>query len=216
MRLFSVVLLSRGPNLGVSTIKKMNHLLKTSIKDSLEVTKLILESPDILKEIESIIQKIILTLKNKKKILFFGNGGSAADSQHMSGEFVSRFMKDRRSLAAIALTTDTSIITSISNDHGYQFIFSRQIEGIGEKGDIAFAYSTSGKSLNVINGLKKAKQLGICTVGFTGMNGGDLKKYCDLIVKIPSDSVPRIQEGHLLLGHIICQIVEEEITKDEY
>ena len=154
-------------------------------------------------------------MKNEKTIFLAGNGGSAADSQHMSGEFISKFMKDRRSLAAIALTTDTSIITSISNDYGYEYIFSRQIEGIGEKGDIAFAYSTSGNSVNVINGLRKAKQIGLSTIGFSGIKGGDMKKYCDLIINIPSNSVPRIQEGHLLLGHIICQIVEEEITKNE-
>ena len=193
----------------------MYPLLKSSIIDSLEVTKLIFDDSDLLKEVEIIIQEIILTLKNNNKILFFGNGGSAADSQHMSGEFISKFMKDRRSLAAIALTTDTSIITSISNDYGYEYIFSRQLEGIGKKGDIAFVYSTSGNSVNVINGLKKAKQIGLRTIGFTGIMGGEMKKYCDLIIKIPSNSVPRIQEGHLLLGHIICQIVEEEITKNE-
>ena len=193
----------------------MYPLLKSSIIDSFEVTKLIFDNSDLLEEVENIIQEIISTLKNKNKILFFGNGGSAADSQHMSGEFVSKFMKDRKSLAAIALTTDSSIITSISNDFGYEYIFSRQIEGLGEKGDIAFAYSTSGNSLNVINGLKKAKKFGLKTIGFTGIDGGAIKKYCDLIVRIPSNSVPRIQEGHLLLGHIICQVVEEEITKNE-
>ena len=193
----------------------MYPILKSAIKDSLEVTNLISNNLELQEELENIIQKIILTLKNNNKILFFGNGGSAADSQHMSGEFISKFMKDRRSLAAIALTTDTSIITSISNDYGYEYIFSRQIEGIGEKGDIAFAYSTSGNSVNVINGLRKAKQIGLSTIGFSGIKGGDMKKYCDLIINIPSNSVPRIQEGHLLLGHIICQIVEEEITKNE-
>ena len=196
-------------------IKTMYPLLKSSISDSLEVTKLIFDDSDLLNQVEIIIQEIILTLKNNNKILFFGNGGSAADSQHMSGEFVSKFMKDRESFAAIALTTDSSIITSISNDYGYEYIFSRQIEGLGEKGDIAFAYSTSGNSLNVINGLKKAKKFGLKTIGFTGIDGGAIKKYCDLIVRIPSNSVPRIQEGHLLLGHIICQVVEEEITKNE-
>ncbi len=215
MKLSFVAFLSKVLNLGLLIIKAMNPILKSSIIDSLEVTKLIFDNSDLLKEVEIIIQEIISTLKHENKILFFGNGGSAADSQHMSGEFISKFMKDRKSLAAIALTTDSSIITSISNDYGYEYIFSRQIEGLGEKGDIAFAYSTSGNSLNVINGLKKAKEFGLKTIGFTGIDGGAINKYCDLIVKIPSNSVPRIQEGHLLLGHIICQLVEEEITKNE-
>lgn len=175
-----------------------------------------LENDDIFKEnIISISIEIIKSLKSGNKVLFFGNGGSAADSQHMAGEFVSKFKFNRKSMPAIALTTDSSIITSISNDFGYEKIFSKQIEGLGNKSDIAFAFSTSGNSKNVLEGLKKAKEQGLRTIGLTGLNGGLMKNFCDYIIKIPSSDVPRIQEGHLLVGHIICEIVEKEMFPNE-
>ncbi len=193
----------------------MYKKIQSTFYKSIEITKLISDNSFITNELEVCIKKIIFALKNKKKVLFSGNGGSAADCQHMAGEFISKFMKDRKSIAAIALTTDTSIITSISNDYGYEYIFSRQLEGIAEKGDIAFAYSTSGNSQNVINGLKKASEMGLTNIGLTGLDGGEMKKYCKNIIKVPSNVVPRIQEVHLLIGHIICEVVEEEMTKNE-
>ena len=131
----------------------------------------------------------------------------------MAGEFISRFMFDRNSIPGIALTTDSSVITSIGNDYGFEEIFSRQIEGIGNKGDIAIAFSTSGKSPNVVKGLETSKEKGLITIGMTGINGNKMKNLSDFIIQIPSDNVPRIQEGHLLIGNIICQLVEEKLFK---
>ena len=132
----------------------------------------------------------------------------------MAGEFICKFFKDRSSFPGIALTTDTSVLTAISNDYGYERIFSRQIEGIGKKLDIAFAFSTSGNSENVILGLKKAKEIGLTTIGFSGLGGGNMKKYCDFMIEVPSTNTPRIQEMHLLIGHIICEGIEQILSGD--
>ena len=140
-----------------------------------------------------------------------GNGGSAADAQHLAGELVSRFYFDRPGLSAIALTTDTSILTAIGNDYGFDRIFSRQIESIGENGDVLVAISTSGNSPNILNALKICKQKGITTLGLTGGTGGAMKEFCDHIVIVPSNETPVIQESHILIGHMLCGIIEEEI-----
>lgn len=150
-------------------------------------------------------------LKNGRKILICGNGGSAADAQHWAGELVSRFYYDRPGLPAIALTTDTSILTAIGNDYGYERVFSRQIEALGAEGDVMLALSTSGNSSNIIAALKSARERGIKTVGFTGKTGGKMRDLCDVIVSIPSESTPRIQEGHEVLGHTICGLIEAAI-----
>ena len=193
----------------------VNEIIKNSIKENINVVQHIYNDQDLHKEINDISKEIILTLKNNHKVLFFGNGGSAADSQHVAGEFISKFLFERSPLPGISLTGDASVITSISNDIGFEFVFSRQIEGLGKEGDIAFAISTSGNSLNVIEGLKKAKEIGLKTIGFTGLTGGKMKNYCDHIIKIPSNSVPRIQESHILIIHLICQIVENGIFKND-
>lgn len=193
----------------------MKLQLKQNLEDSVKVMTMVKEDQSISNEVINISKQIIYALENDKKVLFFGNGGSAADSQHMSGEFISKFLLNRASLPGIALTTDTSTITSISNDFGYEYIFSRQIEGIGQKGDIAFAFSTSGNSSNVILGLKKAKEMNMKTVGFTGKEGGKMNQLCDYLIKAPSKDVPRIQEVHLLIGHIICQLIEQEFHSRE-
>jgi D-sedoheptulose 7-phosphate isomerase len=145
------------------------------------------------------------------KLLVCGNGGSAADAQHWAGELVSRFNYDRPGLAAIALTTDTSILTAIGNDYGYERSFSRQVEALGRAGDVLFALSTSGRSPNILAALRAAKERGIVTVGFTGAGGGDMPAICDIVIRVPSDSTPRIQEGHEVLGHAICGMVEAAI-----
>jgi len=157
-------------------------------------------------EVANVIKSAI---KKGNKVLFFGNGGSAADAQHMAGEFVCRFMLNRQALPGIALTTDSSVITAIANDYDFKSIFSRQIEGISQKGDIAFAISTSGSSENILVALEKSKDLGLTTIGLSGQTGGSMAAYCDYMILVPSISTPRIQEGHLLIEHIICGIVEE-------
>ena len=161
--------------------------------------------------IESVAKLCIHSLNNKGKILLAGNGGSAADAQHIAGEFVSRFMFDRPGLPAIALTTDTSVLTADGNDYGYEKIFSRQILSLGNKGDIFIAYSTSGKSPNILLALKEAKSKGLICIGMTGNQGGAFKDLCDHSIQIPSSETPHIQEGHLIAGHIICGLIEEYI-----
>ena len=148
-------------------------------------------------------------LKAGNTLLFAGNGGSAADSQHIAGEFVSRFHFDRAGLPAIALTTDTSILTAIGNDYGYEFVFSRQIEALGRKGDVFIAITTSGNSPNIIKAIEAARKKGLIVVGLTGRTGGKMKAMCDHCLSIPSDSTPRIQEGHLASYHLICGLIEE-------
>jgi D-sedoheptulose 7-phosphate isomerase len=162
-----------------------------------------------LEDITMSAEIIIEALKNKKKVLFFGNGGSAADAQHLAAEFINRFLFDRPALPAIALTTDTSVLSSIANDSDYRFIFSRQIEALGYEGDVAIGISTSGTSPNVVEGLEKAKIMGMKTIAFIGGKAGDLRDKVDIIISVPSTCTPRIQEAHIMLGHIICQLVEE-------
>lgn len=151
----------------------------------------------------------VQALKNGNKILFCGNGGSAADSQHLAAELVSRFYFDRPALPAIALTTDTSALTAIGNDYGYEKVFTRQVEALGRRGDILFGFSTSGKSKNVLLAFEKAKEMGIKTVGMLGDDGRDIGKVADYQINIPSLSTPKIQEGHICIGHIICGVIEE-------
>lgn len=156
-----------------------------------------------------IANDIVRALKKNKKVLLFGNGGSAADSQHLAAELIGRFQKERKSLSAIALTTDTSIITALSNDYSFDIIFSRQIEGLGQRGDIAIGFSTSGNSRNVIEAFKKARSMGIKTVSFTGCGGGKLAKVSDISLIVPSKVTARIQEAHICMAHIICELVEK-------
>jgi D-sedoheptulose 7-phosphate isomerase len=155
--------------------------------------------------------RLVESLRTGGKLMVCGNGGSAADAQHWAGELVSRFHYDRPGLAAIALTTDTSILTAIGNDYGYERLFARQVEALGKAGDVLFAISTSGRSPNILAALQAAKERGILTVGFTGASGGTMKGFCDICLCIPSDSTPRIQEGHEVLGHAICAMVEAAI-----
>ncbi|HRS96681.1 MAG TPA: D-sedoheptulose 7-phosphate isomerase [Smithella sp.] len=155
-----------------------------------------------------VIEAVTAALKAGNKILLFGNGGSAADAQHLAAEFVNRFIIERPPLPAIALTTDTSILTSIGNDYDFSEIFSKQIRAIGQHGDIAWGISTSGKSPNVVKGLEIAKKMGLVTIGFTGKDGGEIAKMVDFSIHVESSSTARVQETHMLAGHVICELVD--------
>jgi len=162
-------------------------------------------------EIEDAVSIIINAFKSGHKILLCGNGGSAADCQHMAAEFVGKFKKERKALPAMALSTDTSVITALTNDCGGDVIFSRQVEAHGRKGDVLIAISTSGSSLNILNAIKAAKAQGLKTIGLTGEKGEKMRKLCDLCITVPSSNTPRIQEAHLAVEHIICGLVEKEM-----
>ena len=179
--------------------------------ESIKVKSTSLNDKNLIQDISDSIDKIIYALGKKKKLLVAGNGGSAADSQHFVAELVGRYNFDRPPLNALALTTDTSVLTCIGNDYSYEDIFSRQIEGLGSDGDVFFAISTSGNSPNIIKALKKASSMGILTIGLTGRDGGLMKNLCDICICVKSNSTPRIQETHLLIEHIICSMVEDVI-----
>jgi D-sedoheptulose 7-phosphate isomerase len=157
---------------------------------------------------------IIASMRNGRKLIVFGNGGSAADAQHLSAELVGRYRQDRRAFPAIALTTDSSALTSISNDYGFDTIFSRQLEALGKPGDVVVAISTSGNSPNVLQALATSKKLGIASIGLTGKSGGKLRGSVDVCLSVPSDSTPRIQEAHSLIIHILSGIVEDAMVND--
>jgi D-sedoheptulose 7-phosphate isomerase len=155
-------------------------------------------------------------LRNGRKMMFFGNGGSAADSQHLAAEMVGRFGPERSALAAIALSTDTSILTAVGNDYGYDKVFARQIEALGQAGDIAIGISTSGNSPSVLEALDVARSKGLYTVGFTGESGGKMNGRAETLFRVPSRQTPRIQETHILLGHVICELVDRELFPEAY
>ena len=163
-------------------------------------------------EIERIVTLIIRAYKAGGKVILFGNGGSAADAQHLAGELVGRFKKDRQAFPAIALTTNTSILTAIANDYGYDRVFSRQLEALATDKDVVIGISTSGNSPNVIEAIRTAKKKGAKTVGLTGQDGGKLAKVADLALRVPSDNFSRVQEAHITIGHIICELVESELA----
>ena len=186
-------------------------MIKKCIEESIEAKRRILEDDNIIKMIEQVIEEFVMTIKSGGKILFAGNGGSAADAQHLAAELVGRFYLERKAMAAIALTVDTSIITAIGNDYSYDDIFSKQVEGLGKKGDLFLGISTSGNSKNIIEAVNKAKSLGMKTVSFLGKDGGKLKEMSDISIVVPSNTTPRIQEAHIMIGHIICEMVEAEL-----
>ncbi len=156
-------------------------------------------------------EAVLTAFKGGHKIFFFGNGGSAADSQHIAAEFIGRFQKERKSWPAIALTTDTSILTALGNDYNFDIIFARQLEGLGQKGDVVFAISTSGNSKNVLAGVKQARAMGMIIIGVTGGTGGALASACDIVIVAASSKTARIQETHLCVFHAICEIVENTL-----
>lgn len=165
--------------------------------------------------LEKIAETSLKALQHGNKIMFCGNGGSAADSQHLAAELVSRYKRDRRAIPSIALTTDTSILTSAGNDYGYEYTFSRQVEALGREGDVLIAISTSGNSPNVLRAIKMAKKMGITTVGFTGEKGGAMTELVDLCLNVPCQNTPRIQEVHITAGHALCDILEQELSEND-
>lgn len=191
----------------------MKTQITTQLSETARVMSAILADTTLISILEAVAQACTQCLRSGGKILLAGNGGSAADAQHIAGEFVSRFMFDRPGLSAMALTTDTSILTAIGNDYGYEQLFSRQIQAVGRKGDLFIGYSTSGKSPNVLRGFEQAQLMGLITIGLTGRYDcpTQMEKWCDHLLSIPSNSTPKIQEGHLVLGHILCGLVEQSI-----
>ncbi|SRR5579871_35444 len=188
----------------------MKEKIKSIISESVAVKNKILTDEKLLSTIEKITDEIVLALKNGNRIYFCGNGGSAADAQHLAAEFSGRFYTDRDALPAEALHCNTSYLTAVANDYSFDVIYSRLIKGIANSGDVLLGLSTSGNSKNIINAFETAKQKDIITVGFTGENGGKMKPLSDHLINIPSTDTPRIQESHIMIGHIICQLVEEK------
>ena len=182
--------------------------INTIFDDSIEV---ITKSKNLSEKLNQSTIKIISCLKNNGKVILFGNGGSAADAQHMAAELIGRFKIERESISAIALTTDTSVITSISNDYDFNKIFSRQCESLVNENDVVIAISTSGNSDNVINGVLKAKEKGSFVIGLTGNSGGKLKSSADILLDVPSDDTARIQEGHRVIIHSLCELIEKNL-----
>jgi len=192
----------------------MKNYIKEQIKESYELKKNIYENDNLLKEIQNLSQLCIKIYRNGNKTILAGNGGSAADAQHIAAELVGRYGFDRDSLPSLAITTDTSNLTAIGNDYGFDKIYSRQLDGIGQSGDIFIGISTSGNSQNLINAFKIAKKKNIVSVALVGKDGGEMAKLADIVLIIPSNSTPRIQESHILIGHILCDIIEKEMFSD--
>ena len=190
-----------------------NQYALRSLVDAHTVISSMLSDEKLQSQLASAAEACITSLKSGGKILLAGNGGSAADSQHIAGELVSRFAFDRPGLPAIALTTDTSILTAIGNDYGYDHLFSRQVEVHSRAGDVFIGYSTSGRSPNVLRAFETARKLNVITVGLTGSHQGPMQSLCDHFLQVPSTFTPRIQEGHLILGHILCGLIENSLFK---
>lgn len=189
----------------------MNDLIQKSIRESIAVKQALLADAAFLQKIELAAQAFITTFRGGGKVLFCGNGGSAADAQHLAAELSGRFYTDRPPLYAEALHVNSSFVTAVANDYGYDSVFARMTEAAGRRGDVLVALSTSGNSPNILKAIEKGKELGMVVVGFTGTSGGKMAGLCDILLNIPSTDTPRIQESHILIGHIICDIVEREM-----
>jgi len=189
--------------------------VNASIQASIAVKELMLRNAEVAPVIAKVSALLVDTLDKGNKVLLFGNGGSAADAQHIAAEFVGRFAFDRPALPALALSVNTSCVTAIGNDYGFDLVFSRQIEALARPGDLAIGISTSGNSSNVLHGLSVARQMGLCTVALTGSTGGKLKNVVDHCICAPSNETPRIQECHILIGHVISELVEETIFHEQ-
>jgi D-sedoheptulose 7-phosphate isomerase len=191
----------------------MTNYISAQINEAQQVMSAMLADSDFISTVQKAAIACITCLQNGGKILLAGNGGSAADAQHIAGEFVSRFAFDRPGLPAIALTTDSSILTAIGNDYGYEKLFARQVQAHGNAGDVFIGYSTSGTSANIIRAFEESRTRDLTCIGFTGNRGGPMKQLCDYLVEIPSSDTPKVQEGHLVVGHILCGLVERAIFK---
>lgn len=192
------------------------QLIAERLRESIEVKSAILKNEILLDMIDAAGHACIRSIERGGKIILFGNGGSAADAQHLAAELVGRYLRERRALPAVAITANTSAITAIGNDYCYEEVFSRQIEAIGNKGDIAFGISTSGMSRNVVRAFDTAREKGLVTIAMTGATGGALSATVDYCLCVPSERTPRIQEAHILLGHSICEIVEEHFANERH
>jgi D-sedoheptulose 7-phosphate isomerase len=188
----------------------MKTTISNIIKASIDVKQQILTDDNFINKIQQCVELITTAFKNGNKVLFCGNGGSAADAQHLAAEFTGRFYKDRDALFAEALHVNSSYMTAVANDYSFDVVYSRMLNGIGKTGDVLVAISTSGNSTNIVNAVNTAKEKGMITIGFTGESGGKMKDICEVLINIPSTDTPRIQESHILVGHIICQLVEQQ------
>jgi D-sedoheptulose 7-phosphate isomerase len=185
--------------------------IKTILAESIEVKQQVLQNADFLLSIEEVVNTIVKGYQQNKKVLFCGNGGSAADAQHLAAELSGRFFLNRKPLFAEALHVNSSYVTATANDYGYDYVYSRLVEAMGQEGDILMAFSTSGNSGNVVNALKIAKEKGLTTIGFTGEKGGKMNEFSDVLFCVPSNNTPRIQEVHITVGHIICELTEQQL-----
>ena len=186
----------------------MDNLIKNAIQNSIDVKRAILQNESLLQTIEQVAKTMIETLKRGNAVFWCGNGGSAADAQHLAAELSGRFYYDRQPLPSEALHCNTSYLTAVANDYGYELVYSRLIAGLGKKGDLLVGLSTSGNSQNILNAFDKAKELGITTVAMTGETGGKMASQADFLINVPSTDTPRIQESHITIGHILCEIIE--------
>lgn len=184
--------------------------IKNIVAASIKVKQDVLQNEELLKTVQDCVTLIVQAFKNGNKVLFCGNGGSAADAQHLAAEFSGRFYTDRDALPAEALHCNTSYLTAVANDYSYDVIYSRLVKGVGNKGDVLVGLSTSGNSKNIYNAFEVAREKGITTIAFTGASGGTMKALSDYLINVPSTDTPRIQESHIMLGHIICQLVEAQ------
>ena len=189
----------------------MQDRINRIIEQSIEVKQHVLKDAELLMEIENIVEAIVSAFGNGHRLYLCGNGGSAADAQHLAAEFSGRFYKNRAALPAEALHTNSSYLTAVANDFGYDQVYARLVEGICLKGDVLIGLSTSGNSPNVVAAFESARQKGVTTIAFTGQGGGQMKSLSDYLINVPSSDTPRIQESHILIGHIICELVEEKI-----
>jgi len=186
----------------------MREQLINGIREDIRVKERLLEQVDLL---EQMARVLVDCMRGGGKVIFFGNGGSAADAQHLAAELAGRFYMDRPSLPALSLSTNTSTLTAVGNDYGFQFVFSRQLPGVARRGDVAIAISTSGNSPNVLEAARLAKSMGLITFGWTGRKGGELAGMVDFALKVDSDDSPRVQEAHILAGHLLCEIAERQL-----
>ncbi|MBN9481896.1 MAG: phosphoheptose isomerase [Bacteroidetes bacterium 43-93] len=189
----------------------MQQKIRTILQESINVKSKLLEDAVLMQTIEQVVAAIIEAFNAGNKVLFCGNGGSAADAQHLAAEFSGRFYTDRKPLPSEALHCNTSYLTAVANDYGYEFVYSRIVKGTGKPGDVIVGLSTSGNSANITLALQTAREIGMKTVGLTGEGGGKMKDWCDFLIAVPSKDTPRIQESHITIGHIICQLVEERL-----
>ena len=192
----------------------MKKLIELRLRESADMLQRVISDARLTGEIEKVAEMAIAAYKAGNRILLAGNGGSAADAQHLAGEFVNRFLFDRPALSAIALSTDSSVMTAVGNDSGFERVFARQVEANGSAGDVFFGFTTSGRSPNILRAMEACRKLGIATVAFTGASGLASPEICDRCIRVPATETPRIQEAHGVIGHILCELIEAALFKD--